>query len=414
MNDELMESQYEFLYIISDNRKWYKRNASRISEEFFDKIDALEIYKAILKLGDNSDMISVTEYLRNIGKLDKVGGPSRISEIFLTNSPATDTIAEYRLQELTNKLAKKRCKQLLKDGLASLNSTPLDGLTDIINTLVTGLSSGAVLRKRLPVVSSKQAMERVIEGIEYRVRNPGIPGITTGFPAIDKKTYGLQEGHVWVISGNPGGGKSVLMQNLLEPAAVNEVSVGVYQLEMTIEEQAFRFLSSDSLVDNENLWIGKISRAEMMQIQKSINTLKELGVDYIDTDDADTEDILSDIAASDYRVVMLDYLQLLRGKGGDNREQYLADVSGRLKKIAKKTKKTIITGSQLNDDGLLRESRAIGQDADKVFRIKSFVSKDKEVITEKRILECLKNRGGPPSWSLEMDFLGNVFKFKES
>jgi replicative DNA helicase len=62
----------------------------------------------------------------------------------------------------------------------------------------------------------------------------------------------------------------------------------------------------------------------------------------------------------------VDYLQIIRGRRnkGDSREQEIASISGGLKQLAKTMACPVVTGTQLNDDGKTRESRAIEQDAD--------------------------------------------------
>jgi replicative DNA helicase len=65
-------------------------------------------------------------------------------------------------------------------------------------------------------------------------------------------------------------------------------------------------------------------------------------------------------------LIVVDYIQIMKGiRGkGDSREQEVASISGGLKQLAKKMNCPVLTGSQENDDGKTRESRAIEQDAD--------------------------------------------------
>jgi replicative DNA helicase len=184
---------------------------------------------------------------------------------------------------------------------------------------------------------------------------------------------------------------------------------------MPIDEQAFRFLTSASKVDSDRLWMGQITPEDQRAISAASRRLKKVGADLIDTDDVTASDILADIEQADYDVVMLDYLQLLdepQGKS-ETREMVVSRISRRLKKLAKKKGITILSGSQLNDDGRLRESRAIGQDADKVMRIARFVDKNNREHDDRRKLEFLKNRGGKRNIVLPMLFQGQFYKFRE-
>jgi replicative DNA helicase len=99
----------------------------------------------------------------------------------------------------------------------------------------------------------------------------------------------------------------------------------------------------------------------------------------------------------------------------DTREGVLASISRRQKRLARRTGKVILTASQLNDSGKLRESRAIGQDADKVFMLKKCTDENSEtgLNDAMRTLWCDKSRGGKRHWELKLKFLGSIFQFRE-
>ena len=107
---------------------------------------------------------------------------------------------------------------------------------------------------------------------------------------------------------------------------------------------------------------------------------------------------------------MVDYLQLLEDEGrkGGTREEIIANISRRLKRTAIKSKKAIITASQLNDNNQLRESRAIGQDADHILFLEKVGDNDAS-----RRVNCQKNRTGERFWTLDLNFLGQYYKFRE-
>jgi replicative DNA helicase len=204
------------------------------------------------------------------------------------------------------------------------------------------------------------------------------------------------------------------MQNILEGAVGTGAKCAVYQLEMPIEEQALRFLSSDSGVNSGSLLTGTMTEEEQLALADSMHRLKSAGVDYVNVDGANADDILSDIEQGDYAVVMVDYLQLLdvTTAKGESREQAVSNVARRLKNLAKRKAVTILTGSQLNDDGQLRESRAIGQHADKVLYV-SKVEINGESDESRRSLDIKKNRGGPRGKRIQLRFAGASFRFRE-
>jgi replicative DNA helicase len=242
------------------------------------------------------------------------------------------------------------------------------------------------------------------------MRGGALPGISTGFPTIDKKTQGMQPGRVWVIAGKPGDGKSVLMQNFLEAAIEQGKAVRMYPLEMSQQEQAYRILCSQGNLDNQLVWKGMMSRAEQAALHESIKRLHKAKAEIVDCDGATATDILNDIEQCSADVIMVDYLQLLEDEGrkGGTREELVASISRRLKRTAVRSKKVVLTASQLNDNNQLRESRAIGQDADHILFLEKVGDNDAT-----RKVNCQKNRTGERFWTLDLDFLGQYYKFRE-
>ena len=173
-------------------------------------------------------------------------------------------------------------------------------------------------------------------------------------------------GKVWVVCGRPGDGKSVLMQNFCESAIEHGKSVRIYPLEMSQSEQAFRVLCSTGGIDNQSMGRGTLTRTEQEALALALKRMSAMKADIVDVDGATASDILHDIEQCDADVIMVDYLQLMEDTGprkGATREEIIASVSRRLKRTAKKSNKIVLTARQLNDNGQLRESRAIGQDA---------------------------------------------------
>jgi replicative DNA helicase len=153
-----------------------------------------------------------------------------------------------------------------------------------------------------------------------------------------------------------------------------------------------------------------MSRSEQQALIEAIKRLHQAKAEIVDINGATASDILNDIEQSDADVVMVDYLQLMEDEGrkGATREELVASISRRLKRTAIKANKVVLTASQLNDNGQLRESRAIGQDADHILLLSKVENND-----EKRLLTCEKNRTGERFWQLELDFLGRYYKFRE-
>ena len=412
-----MNSEHTLLSIIVQDPEWTRKHASQLSPVLFAEEANRLIFEAIIECGDQYDICTITNALRRRGKLDAVGGPGAVAEL-CTIFPIM-SMAEHHLSVVRDATTLRRALQCHQTASERLNLALTVGTNDAAALLAEIReeldSAGKLPGKRLERLSSAQAMEMALDTIEARAARPGeIPGLTTGFPLLDSFTYGLQPGHLWVIAGGPSDGKSTVMQNVLEGAFNAGAKCAVYQLEMPIEEQALRFLSSDSGVNSGSLLTGTMTKEEQLALADSMHRLKRAGVDYVNVDGANADDILSDIEQGDYAVVMVDYLQLLdvTTAKGESREQAVSNVARRLKNLAKRKAVTILTGSQLNDDGQLRESRAIGQHADKVIYV-SKVEINGESDEGRRSLDIKKNRGGPRGKRIQLRFAGASFRFRE-
>lgn len=391
-----------------------RKNLHAVTPDMFSEANR-PIFSEILAAAvqdEQPDLILTTAKLRKNGDLDKIGGVGKLTELW--TSPVLLRNTSKTLSNLRQGYEVQKRIQALKKASESLEAAFQQGsdLTEAIQQTETMLAeSGKIPGKALKSKTLANAFVDTLEEIEARMQRGGaLPGISTGFQTIDKKTQGMQPGRVWVIAGKPGDGKSVLMQNFLEAAIEQGKGVRMYPLEMSQQEQAYRILCSQGNLDNQLVWKGLMSRAEQAALHDSIKRLYHAKADIVDCDGASASDILHDIEQSDAQVIMVDYLQLLEDEGrkGGTREELIASISRRLKRTAIKSQKVILTASQLNDNNQLRESRAIGQDADHIL----FLEKQEGNDSIRRV-NCQKNRTGERFWTLDLNFLGQYYKFRE-
>ena len=381
-----------------------------------------EVFAILAELtaaGKPIELVSITHRLRNSGRLERAGGPSALTDLY-TFVPSAAHFQFY-LATLRELWSQRKHIEAHAQALDKLFAAKDGEVASVIET-VKGLleDAGRMPGQLLKSYTLAAALPGLLDEIEHRLANPGhLPGIRTGFETVDKKTGGMQPGQVWVFAGEPGDGKSTIMQNCAESAAIDGKKVRWYPLEMPRNEQMMRLLSSGAGVDNSKLATGEISRGEQQALSAAIRRMQGYNVELVEVEDATATDIFADVEKSDCDVVLIDYLQLMEDtspRKSDTREGILASISRRQKRLARRTGKVILTASQLNDGGKLRESRSIGQDADKVFLIRKCRddSQDGGNDDARRTLWCDKNRGGARHWGQEMRFLGSIFQFKEA
>jgi replicative DNA helicase len=228
---------------------------------------------------------------------------------------------------------------------------------------------------------------------EAHRRDNHITGVTTGFTEIDRKMGGLQRSDLVIIAGRPSMGKTALATNMAFNAAhaffKSEGREGspaaFFSLEMSSEQLATRLLGDFSSVPSDKIRRGEIKTEDFTKFVEASQTLSRVPL-YIDDTPGLSVAALRTRARRLKRMVpqlglvIIDYLQLLRGTGTrreDNRVQEVSEITRGLKALAKELDIPVLALSQLSravemrEDKTpqladLRESGSIEQDADVV------------------------------------------------
>ena len=235
--------------------------------------------------------------------------------------------------------------------------------------LVTG-------RKRA-FLSASQSVKAFLAAMNERVEFGDLPGLPTGIDRIDDHFGGLRPGELWVIAGETSSGKSVLSIQMLRHAIEIGKNVLIFTLEMTADEIIGRMVSNSQNVPMHKImkprqagkgYLEKIRQGASIYADGNLQVCDEANIS-IDHICATAEEVAEEKGVA---VILVDYIQLVESRSGnrESREQELSTIAKRLKQLAKKLNCPIIAPAQLNDDGKLRESRAIGQTADNMLKIK--------------------------------------------
>ena len=240
-----------------------------------------------------------------------------------------------------------------------------------------------------------------------------LPGLYTGFSAVDGKINGLNKSDLLLLAARPGMGKTSMALNVaLNAAKESGQTVAVFSLEMSRDQLVTRLLASEGLIENTRLISGDLRESDWVKIAEGASSLSRLDI-RIDDNPLLT---VADMNAKCRRIenlglVVIDYLQLMtsaggKGYSGENRQQAVSDISRMLKIMAKELQVPVLCLSQLSranekrDDKRpmlsdLRESGAIEQDADIVLFLyrDDYYNSDSE---KRNVAECIvaKNRHG--------------------
>jgi replicative DNA helicase len=390
------------------------------------------IFEAMIDLFEKNepqDLITLTNLLKDKNQLDEVGGPSYLATL-TSIVPVTVNIASYariirhkailrNLIHVNTEIA-TRCYDEQGD---------IDILVDEAEQAIfqiAGRTSGQNF------VSLKNIIPSAFDTVEklYK-RKEHITGVPTGYFEIDKMTAGLQPSDLVILAGRPSMGKTALAMNIAQYAAlVEKVGVGIFSLEMSREQLAMRLLSSVGRIDSHRIRTGKLHVDDWPKLTRAVGQLSGAPIYIDDTPAISILEMRAKIRrlASQYDIglILVDYLQLMRGRGPiENRTQEISEISRSLKALAKEYKVPVLALSQLNR-GLesrtdkrpmmsdLRESGAIEQDADVIcFIYRDEVYNKSEENPEKGFAEIIigKQRNGPTG-SVKLTFLKEFTMFE--
>lgn len=241
-------------------------------------------------------------------------------------------------------------------------------------------------------------------------------------------TSGFQKNDLIIVAARPSVGKTAFALNIAQNVGVrSRETVAIFSLEMSAAQLVQRIICAESNVDATRLRTGFLENEDWEKITMAIGTLSEAKI-FIDDSPALT---VADIRSKCRRLkreqglglVLIDYLQLIQGRGtSDNRQQEVSEISRTLKAIARELEVPVIALSQLSRGveqrqdkrplmSDLRESGSIEQDADIVAFLyrDDYYNQDSE---KKNIIEIIiaKQRNGPVG-TVELVFLKNYNKF---
>ncbi|ADY57607.1 primary replicative DNA helicase [Syntrophobotulus glycolicus DSM 8271] len=380
----------------------------------------------ILDKGEPVDLVTVAEYLRQYGRLESIGGIGTISQV-ASSVPSAANI-EYYARIVAEKAL---LRQLIKMAgyLEQKGYEPGEEAFDLLEEAEKMILEISHRQTKDGFISIHHILLKTFEKIEHLYTNKGnLTGVPTHFKELDRLTSGWQASDLVVIAGRPSMGKTALVLNMAQNAAVkSKVAVALFSLEMSKEQLVQRMLCSEAMVDQQRVRTGELLDSDWPKLTQAVGPLSNAPI-FID----DTVGItLAQLRSKARRLkmeqglglIIIDYLQLMTlGRRAESRQQEVAQISRGLKGLARELSVPVVALSQLNRGveqrqdkrpvmSDLLESGAIEADADVI----SFIYRDEYYNPEsekKGIAEVIiaKHRNGPVG-TVELGFLKEFTKF---
>jgi replicative DNA helicase len=400
------------------------------AEDFYRQSHGL-IYQAMIRLKEKTDpepvdVLTVSEQLSREGTLEEAGGTAYIHSL-PSLVPAAGNVRHYARIVKEHALMRRLLSTTrdIQDEVFSFQG-PVRELLELAESRLFHIAHEdrtGELRSIADVLHDElDKLERVSrEGI-------AVTGTPSGFDDLDDKTGGFQPGNLIVLAARPAMGKSALMLNIAENAAVKHgKGVAVFSLEMSETELAQRFIASQAKIDGDDLRKGRVRQDRWPKVIAATEKLANAPLYLDDSSDLGILELRAKARRLHSRhelgLIFVDYLQLMRPEDSRaQRVEQIGQISRGMKMLARELGVPVVALSQLSRAvesrpdkrpllSDLRESGNIEQDADLVMFIyrDDYYNKESERPGEADLI-IAKHRNGPVG-DVSLTFMPRYPKF---
>jgi len=397
-------------------------------EDFY-KESHKKIFEVIIDLYDKNepvDLITVSEELRKRNALEEIGGITYITA--LANSVPTAANVAYHAKIVKDKSIMRKLIHV-STKLVSMGYEEGRDVEEVLDEAERMIFEIAQRRSMEGFASIRDVVIETFDMIEQLYKNKGrMTGVPTGFLDLDEMTSGFQPSDLIIIAARPSMGKTSFALNIAQYAAIREkVPVAIFSLEMSKEQLVQRMLCAEAHIDSHKLRTGNLDEDDWPKLARAMGPLSEAPIFIDDTPGINIMEMRAKArrlkAEKGLGLILIDYLQLMQGRGNsENRQQEISEISRSLKALARELRVPVVALSQLSRApemrqdhrpilSDLRESGSQEQDSDLV----AFLYRDEYYhpdTDKKNIAEVIiaKQRNGPTG-VIELVWLDKYTKF---
>ncbi len=334
-----------------------------------------KIFDAAGKLAEQNepiDIIQVASWLRDREQIAQIGGAGYLAQladatpaVAHVGAHAAQVYEKWRLRQLI-----ATCQKVAAEGYGDVGIVQefIDGAEQSIYQIARTGKKEATIQVAAIVAPVFKAITDAAE------RGDRMTGISTGYEKLDAKTAGLHDGELTIVAARPGMGKTALAMNMAVNVASDRtladdtVRIGdgvvVFSLEMPKESLVQRLICSEGRVDIGKLRQGYLQPDDWRKLTESSAYIASLPIWINDVPSTSLLDIRAEVRRVQAKfnrvhedprkstrvgLVVIDYLQLMKGRDGVNsREQEISEISRGLKALAKELSVPVIALAQLN------------------------------------------------------------------
>lgn len=349
---------------------------------FYRKAHA-QIFTAMLEMQAKSvaiDFVNLQEHLTP-KQLADVGGPAYLSSL-VDGLPHVSNIEHYA--QIVREKATLRQVILSATSVLAKAYDAEEPAMEIIAAADTALVQLAADQVSGDLVPASTLMNELMPVLEHAYEKKlSIVGLPTEWRELDDVTLGLSASDLIVIAARPRVGKTVMGANIATFLAIQNYTTAFFTMEMGRGQIAMRMLAARAGVSYYRMRTGFLQQSDWSRISNGMNEIHSSSLFVDETPGVTVPEVRAKCRrlqrTAGLHLVVLDYLQLMRGVGDfrGNRTQEVGSISRALKGLAKELNVPVIAMCQLSRKpegrdggkpqlGDLRDSGEIEQDADQV------------------------------------------------
>ena len=400
-----------------------------LSEEDFYKAANKKIFIVMreqFEANEPIDVLALADRLRKKDELENVGGLEYLS--LLEDYVPTATAVSHHAKILREKKILRDLIQTATD-IVSNSYSDRDDVETLLDKAEQSIFEISEKRTKPSFFKLPDVIRENVSNLEKLSMEPGmVTGLSCGFTDLNQMTAGFQPSDLIILAARPSMGKTSFALDIARFVSLHEgIPTAIFSLEMSKQQLGVRLLCSQAQVDSQKVRTGYLARTDWPKLHEAGRRLSEAKMFIDDSAALSVLDLRARArrlaAEQPLGLIIIDYLQLMQGRGNpESRQLEVSDISRGLKALAKELNVPILALSQLSRAvesrtdkrpllSDLRESGSIEQDADVVMFIYREFVYDKETDDPGKTEILVRKQRNGPTGDVRLHFESQFTRF---
>ena len=276
------------------------------------------------------DPVTLEEQLAQAGKLSAVGGLSYLSDLSSV-VPTADNIPHYA-EIVRDKAVARRLIEVSSE-ITARGFGEYGEVKEYLDDSERAIFEVTQRQERGGPAPAMEILKKVFKSLETRFNSDGgVTGVSSGFVDLDQMTAGLQPSDLIILAARPSMGKTAFAMSIAQNSAIAfQFPVIVFSLEMSAPQLAERMLCSEARIDSSLLRRGQLQRQDMTNLTMAADAIGKAPMMIDDTPALTIGEVRARcrrwrankeiFGDKPYGLVVVDYLQLMRGQSHQQERQ---------------------------------------------------------------------------------------------